>query len=174
MDYMSSNGEMGLVKTVPDGMKPGSDVANLSVMGYDTKKCYTGRSPLEAASIGVELKSSDVTFRANLVTLSGEENYEDKTMLDYSAGEITTAEAAELINTLEKEMHTDFIHLYPGVSYRHLLVWDGGSVKVSLTPPHDISDKKITDYLPKGEGSQKLLEMMKKFEVLNKINNIII
>ena len=95
IDYMAQHGEMGMVKTVQDGMKPGSDVANLSVMGYDTKKCYSGRSPLEAASIGVPLKDNDVTFRCNLVTLSDEENYEDKTMLDYSAGEITTEEAAE-------------------------------------------------------------------------------
>lgn len=168
MDYMAKNGETGLVKTVPDGMKPGSDVANLSVMGYDTKACYTGRSPLEAASIGVELKDSDVTFRANLVTLSDEENYEDKTMLDYSAGEITTDEASELIKTLESELHTDIIHLYAGVSYRHLLVWDGGSTKVTLTPPHDISDKPVKGHLPEGEGADKLLELMKKSEVILK------
>ena len=167
-DYMAKNGEMGLVKTVPEGMKPGSDVANLSVMGYDTKKCYTGRSPLEAASIGVDLKDVDVTFRANLVTLSDEENYEDKTMLDYSAGEISTAEAAELIKTLEEELHTDIIHLYSGVSYRHLLVWEGGSTKVSLTPPHDISDKPVAGHLPEGEGADKLLELMKKSEKILK------
>ncbi len=168
MDYMSKNGELGLVKTVPDGMKPGSDVANLSVMGYDTKSVYTGRSPLEAASIGVKLSDTDVTFRANLVTLSDEENYQDKTMLDYSAGEITTKESEQLIKTLEEELHTDIIHLYSGVSYRHLLVWDGGSTNVSLTPPHDISDKKITDHLPKGDGAQKLLEIMKKSEEILK------
>jgi len=127
MDYMAQHGEMGLVKTVLDGMKPGSDVANLSVMGYDTTKCYSGRSPLEAASIGVKLKDNDITFRANLVTLSDEENYEDKTMLDYSAGEISTEEAAELIKAVEEELHTDLIHYYTGVSYRHLLVWEGGS-----------------------------------------------
>ena len=97
MDYMAKNGELGLIKTVPEGLKPGSDVANLSVMGYDTKKCYTGRSPLEAASIGVSLKDTDVTFRANLVTLSDEENYADKTMVDYSAGEVTTAESEILM-----------------------------------------------------------------------------
>lgn len=168
MDYMAANGELGLVKTVPDGMKPGSDVANLSVMGYDTKACYSGRSPLEAASIGVPLKDSDVTFRANLVTLSDEENYEDKTMLDYSAGEISTAEASELIKAIEEELHTDIQHFYAGVSYRHLLVWDGGSTNVNLTPPHDISDKKITDYLPKGEGAEKLLDFMKKSEKILK------
>lgn len=164
MDYMSRNGELGLVKTVLDGMKPGSDVANLSVMGYDTRTCYTGRSPLEAASIGVKLRDDDITFRTNLVTLSDEENYEDKTMLDYSAGEITTAEAQELIAAVEAELHTDIIHYYSGVSYRHLLVWQGGSTNVELTPPHDISDKKIANYLPKGDNAQKLLEMMKKSE----------
>lgn len=168
MDYMASHGEMGMVKTVLDGMKPGSDVANLSVMGYDTRKCYSGRSPLEAASIGVSLKDNDITFRANLVTLSDEENYADKTMLDYSAGEITTEEARELIEAVEKELHTDLIHFYAGVSYRHLLVWEGGSKNVELTPPHDISDRKITEYLPKGEGADKLLELMKKSEKILK------
>ena len=164
IDYMSKNGELGMVKTVQDGMKPGSDVANLSVMGYDTKVCYSGRSPLEAASIGVDMKDDDVTFRCNLVTLSDEENYEDKTMLDYSAGEITTEEAAELIKAVAKELDTDIIKFYPGISYRHLTVWNGGSTNVELTPPHDISDRKVGDYLPKGDGADKLLEMMKKSE----------
>lgn len=164
IDYMSKHGELGMVKTVQDGMKPGSDVANLSVMGYDTKKCYSGRSPLEAASIGVEMKDDDVSFRTNLVTLSDDENYEDKTMLDYSAGEITTEEAAELIKAVAKELDTDVIKFYPGISYRHLCVWNGGSTNVELTPPHDISDRKITDYLPKGDGAEKFIEMMKKSE----------
>jgi len=119
---------------------------------------------LEAASIGVPLKDTDVTFRTNLVTLSDEENYADKTMVDYSAGEISTEEARELIKAVEEELHTDIQHFYPGVSYRHVLVWDGGSTNVNLTPPHDISDKKITDHLPKGEGAEKLLEFMKKSE----------
>lgn len=168
IDYMCSHGELGMCKTVQDGMKPGSDVANLSVMGYDTSKCYTGRSPLEAASIGVKMLDNDVTFRTNLVTLSDEENYEDKTMLDYSAGEITTEEAQELIKAIAKELDTDVIKYYPGISYRHLCVWNGGSTDVELTPPHDISDRKITDYLPKGEGAEKLLEMMKKSEEILK------
>lgn len=162
MDYMASNGELGMVKTVADGMKPGSDVANLSVMGYDTAKCYSGRSPLEAASIGVTLKDTDVTFRTNLVTLSDEETYEDKTMVDYSAGEITTEEAKELMMAINEKLHDDIVTFYAGVSYRHLLVWDKGSTNVKLTPPHDISDKKITDHLPMGDGADKLLEMMKK------------
>ena len=162
MDYMAAHGELGMVKTVADGMKPGSDVANLSVMGYDTKKCYSGRSPLEAASIGVTLQDTDVTFRTNLVTLSDEENYEDKTMLDYSAGEISTEEARELMIAVNEALHDDIVTFYPGISYRHLLVWDKGSTNVKLTPPHDISDKKITDHLPSGDGADKLLEMMKK------------
>lgn len=164
IDHMSQHGELGMVKTVQDGMKPGSDVANLSVMGYDTRKCYSGRSPLEAASIGVELKDSDVTFRCNLVTLSDEENYADKTMLDYSAGEISTEEAGELMKAIASELDTDMIKFYAGISYRHLTVWDGGSTNVQLTPPHDISDRKITDYLPKGDGADTLLDMMKKSE----------
>ena len=168
MDYMSLKGELGMVRTVQEGMKPGSDVANLSVMGYDTRKCYTGRSPLEAASIGVKLLDTDVTFRCNLVTLSDEECYEDKTMLDYSAGEITTDEAKSLIEAVRKELNTDILKFYAGVSYRHLLVWDKGSDNVELTPPHDISDRKIKDYLPKGDNSEKLLELMKKSEEILK------
>ncbi|MGN0182908.1 MAG: cofactor-independent phosphoglycerate mutase [Candidatus Ornithomonoglobus sp.] len=164
IDYMSRHGELGMCKTVQDGMKPGSDVANLSVMGYDTKKCYTGRSPLEAASIGVEMKDDDVTFRTNLVTLSDEENYEDKTMLDYSSGEITTEESTQLMQAIARELDTDVIKFYPGISYRHLCVWNGGSTNVSLTPPHDISDRRVGDYLPKGDGAEKLLEMMKASE----------
>ncbi len=162
MDYMARRGELGMVKTVQDGMKPGSDVANLSVMGYDTTSCYTGRSPLEAASIGVPLKDTDVTFRCNLVTLSDEEAYEDKTMLDYSSGEITTAESTELMKAIAAELDTDEVKFYPGISYRHLTVWDHGSTNVDLTPPHDISDRKIRDYLPKGDGADMLLDMMKR------------
>ncbi len=168
IDYMCAHGELGMCKTVQDGMKPGSDVANLSVMGYDTKKCYTGRSPLEAASIGIPLKDDDVTFRTNLVTLSDEENYEDKTMLDYSAGEITTAESTELMKAIAAELDTDVIKFYPGISYRHICVWSGGSTNVDLTPAHAISDKKIAAYLPKGDGADKLLEMMKASEKILK------
>lgn len=162
IDYMSRHGELGMCKTVQDGMKPGSDVANLSVMGYDTSVCYTGRSPLEAASIGVEMLDDDVTFRTNLVTLSDDEDYDKKTMVDYSAGEITTEESTQLINDLAKELNTDKIKFYPGISYRHLCVWNGGSTNVELTPPHDISDKCISTHLPEGDGADKLYEMMKK------------
>lgn len=164
IDYMCEHGELGMCKTVQDGMKPGSDVANLSVMGYDTTKCYTGRSPLEAASIGVEMKDNDVTFRTNLVTLSDEADYSKKTMLDYSAGEITTEESTELMRAIAAELDTDIIKFYPGISYRHLCVWNGGSMNVELTPPHDISDRCVGEYLPKGEGADKLYEMMQKSE----------
>ncbi len=168
IDYMSQHGELGMVKTVQPGMKPGSDVANLSVMGFDTKKCYSGRSPLEAASIGIAMKDDDVIFRTNLVMLSDEENYEDKTMLDYSSGEITTEESTELMKAIAEELDTDLIKFYPGISYRHICVWNKGSMNVELTPPHDISDRKIADYLPKGDGSEKLLEMMKASEKILK------
>ncbi len=165
MDYFASNGDMYLVKTVPDSLKPGSDVANLSVMGYNPLDCYTGRSPLEAASIGVTLKDSETSFRANLVTLSDEENYEDKTMLDYSSGEISSEESRALMADIEKELGGGDFHFYGGVSYRHLFVWNNAPESFNLTPPHDISDRKIKDYLPSDE---KILELMKKSEKILK------
>lgn len=161
MDFFAENGSLYFVKTVPDGLKPGSDVANLSVMGYDPHLYYTGRSPLEAASIGVELKENQTAFRANTVTLSGEENYEDKTMADYSAGEISTEESSQLLKAVEAELGGGDIHFYPGVSYRHLFVWDDAPESFKLTPPHDISDKKIKDYLP---SDPRILDLMKKSE----------
>lgn len=167
MNELCKRGELGLVKTVAEHLSPGSDVANLSVMGYDPDIYYTGRSPLEALSIGVDLCDNDVTFRANVVTLSSEDNYENKTMVDYSSGEITTDEAHQLIEYLKENMSFESIELYSGTSYRHLVVWDGGSTNVTLTPPHDISDRKVTDYLPKGDGADTLLSMMKKsYELL--------
>ena len=162
IDFLASKGISGMIKTVPDGMKPGSDVANLGAMGFDPKKYYTGRSPLEAVSVGIKLLDDDITFRANLVTLSDEENYEDKTMIDYSSDEITTQEATILINDLAKELNTDVYKFYPGFSYRHVLVWNGGHTDFELTPPHDITGKKVTDYLPKGKNSEALLNFMKK------------
>lgn len=162
IDSLCAKGEIGLVKTVPDGMKPGSDVANLSVLGYNPKECYSGRSPLEAASIGIELKETDVTARANLVTLSNEEKFEDKTMVDYSAGEISTEEARELIEFLADKLNDEKNKLYAGVSYRHCLVMDGGRIAGDCTPPHDITGRPIKDYLPKSEQGKKYLELMKK------------
>ena len=122
MDYLASKSEVGLVKTVADGLKPGSDVANMSVMGFDPKKYYTGRSPLEAVSIGVKLKDDDVTLRCNLVTLSEEESFEERTMVDYSAGDISTEEAAKLIEAVEEAFGNEKYRYYSGVSYRHCLV----------------------------------------------------
>ncbi len=162
MDDLARRGEVGLFKTVPVGMKAGSDVANLSVLGYNPKDGYTGRSPLEAASIGIELKETDVTARANLVTLSDEQSYADKTMIDYSAGEISTKEAKILIDYLAQNLNDQKYKLYAGISYRHCLVIDNGAVSEMLTPPHDITGKPIKDYLPKGEIGKHYLELMEK------------
>ncbi len=162
MDAIAQKGIMGLVKTVDDSLSPGSDVANLGVLGYDPLRYYSGRSPLEALSIGVDLKETDVTFRANLVTVSDEADYEQKKMVDYSAGEITTEEAAVLIAFLKEKLNMPGFALYSGTSYRHLLVWDGGTTQVCLTPPHDISGRKVTEYLPAGEKAACLLDIMKQ------------
>ena len=147
----------GMAKTVPDTLKPGSDVANLSAMGYNPLDCYTGRSPLEAVSVGVPLNDDDITFRVNLVTLSDDENYENKEMIDYSSDEITTPEAHELIKSVAEKLNTEILNFYPGFSYRHILVWKGGKLNFNLTPPHDISGRKVTDYLPKGENADVLV-----------------
>ena len=167
IDGLARVSEAGLCSTIPQGMKPGSDVANLSVLGYDPAKCYSGRSPLEAASIGIELKDTDVTARANLVTLSDEEVYEDKTMIDYSAGEITTAEAKVLIDYLAEKLNGDGYSLYSGVSYRHCLVKENGRIAGDLTPPHDITGKAVKGHLPESAEGKKYLALMKKsYELL--------
>lgn len=163
MNKLASLGVMGMAKTVYDGMKPGSDVANLCVMGIDPRKSYTGRSPLEAASIGVELEEKDITYRANLVTLSSEENYDDRTMCDYSAGEISTEEAAELIRELKAELDTEEFSFYAGVSYRHLLLRRDEKKAGELIPPHDITGRKIKEYLP---GDAAIYELMKKSSII--------
>lgn len=163
MDSLSKKSTVGLVKTVADGLKPGSDVANLSVLGYDPMVCYTGRSPLEAGSIGIDMKDTDISFRCNLVTVSDEEKYEDKTLVDYCADDISTAEAKELIEFLAKEFDNDEFRLYSGVSYRHCLIWNNGTLDLgTLTPPHDITGRKVTEYVPTHENAQKLYDMMKK------------
>lgn len=166
MDLLASRGETGLVKTVPEGFPPGSDVANLSVMGYPPQEYYTGRSPLEAVSMGVELADNDVAFRCNLVTLSDEEDYSAKKMVDYSAGEITSEEARELILAVDLQLGGGEIHFYPGISYRHLMVWQGGPEQGELTPPHDISGRPVTEFLPRGEGGGQLLELMRQSHVI--------
>ncbi len=163
MDALAKRSVIGLCRTVADGLKPGSDVANLSVLGYDPLVSYTGRSPLEAASIGIDLKDTDVTLRCNTVTLSSEENYEDKTMIDYCAGDISTEESAEIIKTIEQELGNDIYKFYSGVSYRHCLVVDGGTTDLGeMTPPHDISGRVIGEYLSKSENAAPLIELMKK------------
>jgi 2,3-bisphosphoglycerate-independent phosphoglycerate mutase len=166
LDRLAAKSEMGIVKTIPDGMVPGSDTANLSVLGYDPAKYYTGRSPFEAVSIGINLGNDDVTFRCNLVTLSEEDKYSDRVMLDYSAGEIPTEESKVLIEYLGSKLQTDKIKFYPGVSYRHVIVWSGGPDKNIFTPPHDIPGKKIHDFLPEGPGSGILLDMMERSTVI--------
>ncbi|SHH25572.1 phosphoglycerate mutase [Thermosyntropha lipolytica DSM 11003] len=163
IDILAQYACIGLVKTIPEGYTPGSDVANLSVMGYDPAIYYTGRSPLEAISMGVTLKEKDLALRCNLVTLSENEEYHDKIMLDYSAGEISSKEASELIYTLQQKLGEEKISFYAGVSYRHLMLWqEAADYKLKLTPPHDISDKKIGPYLPEGDKAEKILELMQK------------
>ncbi len=159
MDLLTRSGEAGLAYMVPEGMSPGSDTANLSVMGYNPKIYYSGRSPLEALSIGVDMADTDVSLRCNIVTLSEEEEvYEDRKVLDHSSGEISTEDAAVLIAALKEGLEREGYEFYVGTSYRHLLVWKHGKV-VELTPPHDILTRRIGDYLPKDEV---LRDMMKK------------
>lgn len=163
MDTLAKKSTVGLCKTVADGLKPGSDVANLSVLGYDPQVYYSGRSPLEAGSIGIDMKPTDVSLRCNLVTLTDEEIYEDKTIVDYCAGDISTEDAAVLIKYLAENLDNDEFKLYAGVSYRHCLIWDHGTMDLgTLTPPHDITGKPIKDYIPKHPNAQKLYDMMKK------------
>ncbi|MBQ2714880.1 MAG: cofactor-independent phosphoglycerate mutase [Clostridia bacterium] len=167
IDALARVSEVGIVRTVPEGMKPASDIANLSVLGYNPREYYSGRSPLEAVSIGVEFSESDVTYRTNIVTLSDEENYADKSMVDYSAGEITTAEARELILAVQEKLGDEIWSFHAGISYRHCLLVKDALDGADLTPPHDISGKKIGEYLPKGVNGEKLLDLMKKsYDVL--------
>ncbi|MBR5497545.1 MAG: cofactor-independent phosphoglycerate mutase [Clostridia bacterium] len=162
-DALGKKGVVGLVKTVADSLKPGSDVANLSALGYDAEKCYTGRSPLEAVSIGVQLNDDDVTMRCNVVTVSDEENYADKTMIDYSAGDISSEDAAEIIRTVQEHFGNDIFKFYNGVSYRHCLVWKGGTTDLGdMTPPHDISGRVVGEYLSTSENAKELIAMMKE------------
>lgn len=159
MDQLAAVSEIGMVHTIPDGMKPGSDTANLSVLGYNPRIYYSGRSPLEALSIGVDMKDTDIALRCNLVTLSEEEeNYEDRTIIDHSSGEISTADAAVLLDAVREGLENETYKFYVGTSYRHLLIWDRGDV-VELTQPHDVLGQTIGQYLPE---DAILREMMKK------------
>ncbi len=206
MDFLASNGICGLARTVPDGFPPGSDVANLSAFGYNPVECYTGRAPLEAASIGVTLHPDDVAMRCNLVTLEngsdglfnlktspfppgmgdggmeqiskpgrdeGIENFPGNLIMkDFSAGHIKTEEASKIIQHLDAELGSSEFRFYPGVSYRHLLVWKGGNERVKTTPPHDITGKQVSAYLPTGEGQEKLFDLMKASQKLLAGNSI--
>lgn len=164
MDFLAKHGEVGLIRTVAEGLKPGSDVANMSVMGFDPMKFYTGRSPLEAAAIGIDMKPTDVSLRTNLVTLSEDDlPYEEKTIEDYCADDISTEEAEILIKYIDEKLGTDEFRFYPGVSYRHCLIWDNGTTDLGkMTPPHDITGKVITEHLSDSENAKSLIEMMKK------------
>jgi 2,3-bisphosphoglycerate-independent phosphoglycerate mutase len=162
MDSLASGGEVGMVRTIPQGMPPGSDIANLSVMGYDPEEYHTGRSPLEAVSLGLDLAENDMVFRCNLVTLSSEPVYSEKTMLDYSAGEIDSEDGKILIDYIKTGLETDNINFYPGVSYRNIMVWSGGPGSMKLIPPHDILEKKIMPYLPSGEGSNTIIKLIQE------------
>ena len=164
MDELAGKGELGLAKTVPDSMKPGSDVANLAVLGYDPKKNYSGRSPLEALSVGVTMEPGDVIFRANIVTLTEEEPYPQKTITDHSSGEISTEDADVLMDTVREHLTTDAFQFYTGTSYRHIMVWKQGTV-LELEQPHDHLGQLIGQYLPKNETFRTMME--KSFDLLN-------
>ena len=164
LDKLSKESEIGMVHTIPDGMNPGSDTANLSVIGYDPKIYYSGRSPLEALSIGVPMKDTDVAIRCNIVTLSEDDvPFEEKTIIDHSSSEISTEDCAILLDAVRKELETETYKFYLGTSYRHCLIWDKGQV-VELTPPHDVLEQVIGQYLPKDEMLREL--MKKSYDIL--------
>lgn len=164
MDSLAAAGEIGTVHTIPDGMAPGSDTANLSVLGYDPQKYYSGRSPLEALSIGVDMKPTDVSLRCNLVTLTEEEpEFGNKRILDHSSGEISTEDAAILLEAVKKELETEVYQFYAGTSYRHLLIWQNGEV-VSLAQPHDVLGQEIGQYLPQDNMLRDMME--KSYQIL--------
>lgn len=158
LDFLAKHGDAGSVMTTPEGFEPGSDVTNMSIMGYDPRQYYTGRAPLEAAAMGLKLGPNDVAFRTNLVTL--DITGEGVVMDDFSAGHIETADAHEIVRDLDKELGGGDFSFHPGVSYRHLMIWKNGKYQMKATPPHDISGKSIMEYLPKGDGADKLIEMM--------------
>ena len=164
MDELASKGEMGMVQNVPAGMSPGSEVANLSVMGYDPLTDFTGRSPLEALSVGVEMDPDDIIFRCNVVTLTEEEPYEEKTILDHSSGEISTADADVLMEAIREAFNNEEFQFYTGTSYRHIMVWKHGRL-ARLEPPHDHLTKVIGPYLPEEKVLREFME--KSFDILN-------
>ena len=162
-DSLAKKGEVGLVKTIGDGLKPGSEIGNLTVMGYDPRKYYTGRSPLEAISIGVKMAEDDIALRCNLVTLSDEADYDDKTMVDYSAGDISSEEAAEIIKSVQEAFGGGEFDFYSGVSYRHCLIHHKGTTDLgTMTPPHDISGRVVGPHISDSENAKKLTDLMRK------------
>ena len=161
MDRIAAFGVLGMTHTIPPHYPSGSDVGTMSLLGYDPRRYHTGRSPIEAASMGVELSPTDIAFRCNLVTLGTGTNGEE-TMVDFSSGHITSEEAAELIRAVNAELGSEDISFYPGVSYRHLMVWHGGKEKMQTTPPHDITDQATHGHLPAGDGSERLLDLMRR------------
>ena len=165
MDELASKGRLGTVQNVPQGMAPGSDVANLSVLGYDPKENYSGRSPLEALSVGVAMEENDVIFRSNIVTLTEEEPYGEKTILDHSSGEIPTADADVLMDAIRESFNNETFQFYTGTSYRHILVWKNGRVS-KLEPPHDHLGSVIGPFLPQEPVLKEMME--KSFPILNR------
>ena len=161
MDYIAAHGVFGLTQTIPEGYPSGSDVGTMSLLGYDPRQYHTGRSPIEAASMGVELGPTDIAFRCNLVTL-GSDAGGTETMVDFAADHIPTPAAAELIETLQSELGGDEFSFHPGVSYRHLLVWHGGKEKMATTPPHDIIDQSLQGHWPTGDGGEQLCRLMQR------------
>lgn len=164
MDALAGAGIIGTVQNVPAGMAPGSDVANLSVLGYDPAANYSGRSPLEALSVGVQMDEDDVIFRSNIVTLTESEPYAQKTILDHSSGEISTEDADVLMDAIRAKFNSDTFRFYTGTSYRHILVWKGGRV-CQLEPPHDHLGKVIGPYLPQEVALRRMME--ESFDILN-------
>ncbi|MCD8357365.1 MAG: cofactor-independent phosphoglycerate mutase [Clostridia bacterium] len=165
MDELASKSEIALVHTIPEGMKPGSDTANLAVMGYNPRKYYSGRSPLEALSIGVDMKPTDIALRTNIVTLTEEDvPFEQRTIIDHSSGEISTEDAAVLMEAVKKEFENDTYHFYVGTSYRHLLIWDKGEV-IELAQPHDHLGEVIASYMPSDPVLRDM--MIRSYDILN-------
>jgi 2,3-bisphosphoglycerate-independent phosphoglycerate mutase len=162
MDKLVREGTIGKIRTVPSGFQPGSDVANLNILGYNPADYYSGRAPLEAASIGIVLKENDVAYRCNLVTLKYNKPKTKAVMEDYSSGHITTEEAKKLVLDINENLGSSDISFYPGVSYRHIMVWSSGASQIECTPPHDITGKEIADYLPVGDGEDVLRDLMLK------------
>lgn len=166
MDQIATRGALGLVATIPEGMPSGSDVGTMTMMGYDPRRYHTGRAPIEAASQGIELGPADVVFRMNLVSLKPAPSARRQVMNDFTAGHITSEEAAQIVTDLSRELAGGGIEFFNGVSYRHLMVWREGSAKMNLTPPHDITGKEIDAHLPKGEGAQQLIDLMRRASAL--------